>query len=131
MGYYDTTKLPIYAYLHSRHHPDYVIGDDYFQGSFGGSFLNHQWLIAAATPSWTGMPANQHAIVDSNGMPNIVPAVHPGRARPSRPGSDDRVREPRPVTRGLACGDYAVNTIATAPQPYEPGTADAQAPARR
>ena len=25
MGHYDTKKLPIYAYLHQRHHPDYAI----------------------------------------------------------------------------------------------------------
>jgi len=51
-GYYDSTALPIYAYLHQEDHPDYAISDNYFQGAFGGSFLNHQWLIAAATPVW-------------------------------------------------------------------------------
>ena len=30
---------------------DYVIADNFFQAAFGGSFLNHQWLIAAATPA--------------------------------------------------------------------------------
>src|SRR6266852_5353743 len=50
MGYYDTSSLPIYQYLHSPAHPHYAIADDFFQGAFGGSFLNHQWLIAAATP---------------------------------------------------------------------------------
>ena len=54
MGYYDTTTLPIYQYLHAKGHPDYAIVDDFFQGAFGGSFLNHQWLIAAATPTWLG-----------------------------------------------------------------------------
>jgi phospholipase C len=73
MGYYDTRKLPIYTYLHSPGHPHYVIADDFFQAAFGGSFLNHQWLIAAASPAWPGIPAAQHAIVDSNGMPNSYP----------------------------------------------------------
>ena len=50
MGHYDTKKLPIYKYLHQQGHPDYAIADDFFQAAFGGSFLNHQWLIAAATP---------------------------------------------------------------------------------
>ena len=76
MGYYDTKQLPIYAYLHGHDHPDYVIADDFFQGAFGGSFLNHQWLVAAATPTWAGMPATQHALVDSNGMPNNYPLYH-------------------------------------------------------
>ena len=50
MGYYDTRQLPIYRYLHERGHPSYVISDRFFQAAFGGSFLNHQWLIAAASP---------------------------------------------------------------------------------
>src|SRR5262249_10430995 len=44
MGYYDTTKLPIYEYLHKDDAPHYVIADRFFQAAFGGSFLNHQWL---------------------------------------------------------------------------------------
>ena len=51
MGYYDTTALPIYQYLHAEGHPDYAIADNFFQAAFGGSFLNHQWLIAAAAPT--------------------------------------------------------------------------------
>ena len=54
MGHYDTRQLPIYQYLHQRRHPHYAIADDFFQGAFGGSFLNHQWLIAAASPVWAG-----------------------------------------------------------------------------
>jgi phospholipase C len=54
MGVYDTKQLPIYKYLHGnvngKSHPHYAILDNFFQGAFGGSFLNHQWLIAAATP---------------------------------------------------------------------------------
>src|SRR5207248_9569497 len=44
MGYYNTSALPIYTYLHSDGHPHYAIADDFFQSAFGGSFLNHQWL---------------------------------------------------------------------------------------
>src|SRR3954469_24814495 len=69
-GVYDTRKLPIYRYLHGPSHPRYAIADRLFQAAFGGSFLNHQWLIAAATPTWPGAPADQHSIVDANGMPN-------------------------------------------------------------
>src|SRR5262249_50928668 len=48
MGHYDTKTLPIYLYLHQKGHPRYAIADNFFQGAFGGSFLNHQWLVAAA-----------------------------------------------------------------------------------
>ena len=31
MGYYDTSSLPVYKYLHTRRHPAYAIADDFFQ----------------------------------------------------------------------------------------------------
>src|SRR5437867_2734129 len=115
-GYYDARALPIYQYLHQDEHPKYAIADNVFQSAFGGSFLNHQWLIAAATPTWPGMPAGQHAVVDSNGMPNnymLYKATgtvsDPAGTRACPTGTD-----PNP---GLACGDYAVNTIQPTYQP--------------
>ena len=115
-GYYETTALPIYEYLHSKNHPDYAIADAFFQAAFGGSFLNHQWLIAAATPSW---PAAIPSILDSNGMPISYPlyrATGPvsdqagSRVCPA-PGASD----PNP---GLACGKFAVNTVQAPYQPF-------------
>jgi acid phosphatase len=115
-GIYNTQVLPIYTYLHQEDHPNYAIADNFFQAAFGGSFLNHQWLIAAATPPWVGEPATQHAIVDSNGMPNNYPLYKatgpvrdPAGTRACPVGTD-----PNP---GLACGDFAVNTIQP---PYQP-----------
>src|SRR5438094_3926122 len=115
-GYYDTQALPIYQYLHQEDHPKYAIADNFFQSAFGGSFLNHQWLIAARTPDWPGEPDTQHAIVDANGMPNTyalykptVPVRDPAGTRACPTGAD-----PNP---GLACGDRAVNTIQPSSQP--------------
>src|SRR5437868_4027739 len=82
-GFYDTKALPIYQYLHTEDHPSYVIADDFFQGAFGGSFLNHQWLISARAPTFTGAvtdgSANDlHSILDANGFPNATyPFYHP------------------------------------------------------
>ena len=117
MGFYDTRALPIYAYLHSDGHPHYAILDNFFQSAFGGSFLNHQWLIAAATPTWPGGPAVRHSIVDANGMPNNYALYHA-----TGPVSDDRLTVvcPSPVA-GLACGDYAINTIQPTYQPHGGG----------
>ena len=50
MGHYDTKSLPIYQYLHAAGAPNYVIADHFFQAAFGGSFLNHQYLVAARAP---------------------------------------------------------------------------------
>jgi acid phosphatase len=112
-GYYDTRSLPIYAYLHSGGHPHYAIADDFFQSAFGGSFLNHQWLIAAATPVDPGAAATLHSIIDSNGMPTNYPLY-----KATGPMSDQPLTQLCPsVVPGKACGDYAVNTIQP---PYQP-----------
>ncbi len=115
-GYFDTKSLPIYQYLHSGGHPHYAIADDFFQSAFGGSFLNHQWLIAAATPTWPGAPATNHSIVDANGFPNAgYPLYHP-----ATPVRDAQLTQVCPsLVPGLACGDYAVNTIQPAFQPFK------------
>src|SRR3954454_22212810 len=73
MGTYHTRSLPIYRYLHQDGHPRYAIADAFFQGAFGGSFLNHQWLVAAAAPTFPDPPAALRSQVDANGMPASYP----------------------------------------------------------
>jgi phospholipase C len=116
-GYYDTRALPIYQYLHGDDHPSYAIADNFFEAAFGGSFLNHQWLIAATTPSWPGAPAANHSVIDSNGMPKSYPLY-----KPTGPVADNQltVACPSPVA-GRACGEFAVNTIQSTYQPHGGG----------
>src|SRR5438093_10722283 len=87
-GYYDTRALPIYTYLHEDDHPKYAIADNFFQGAFGGSFLNHQWLIAGATPTFPnavrdGSASDLHSVVGPDGFPANTP-LHP-----ATPGTKD------------------------------------------
>jgi len=135
MGQYNTQLLPIYQYLHMAGHPQYAIADKFFQASFGGSFLNHQWLVAAATPVFAGAlndgsSDDRHSVVDANGMPanpplyqsplgaavkdfNLTASCHPAATRPRTP-------------TGVVCGDFAVNTTQPIYQPYFPGTPEAR-----
>src|SRR3954463_13209912 len=69
MGVYYRKQLPISKYLHGAKHPHYAIADNFFQAAFGGSFLNHQYLIAARAPEDPNAPANQHSLLDANGFP--------------------------------------------------------------
>jgi acid phosphatase len=64
LGHFDTEQLPLFPY--AREH---TLCDNYFTGAWGGSMLNHIWLIAAMTPLWPGAPADLIAqpIVDSGG----------------------------------------------------------------
>jgi len=143
MGVYKTQELPIYQYLHKPGHPQYAISDKFFQAAFGGSFLNHQWLAAAATPVFAGAlndgSANdRHSVVDVNGMPINYPLYtsplgpNGGTSNPSGPRDGQLTAScnppaPRPATPGnVVCGDFAVNTTQPWFQPYAPGTADAR-----
>jgi phospholipase C len=63
MSYYDATELPI-----GKLAQEYVLADNFFHAAFGGSFLNHLWLICACTPRWPEAPAAMRAQVDANGM---------------------------------------------------------------
>jgi phospholipase C len=119
MGYYDTTALPIYTYLHQNGAPNYVIADHFFQGAFGGSFLNHQYLIAAAALPWPAATATQHSLLDANGFPNATYPLYV----PTTTVRDAAATQACGLTTtvaGFACGDLAVNTV----QPwYQPTSA--------
>ena len=133
MGVYDTRALPIYRYLHQPGHPRYAIADNFFQAAFGGSFLNHQWLIAAGNPVFPkavndGGANDLHSVVDANAMPTSYPLY----ASPATTGLKDTqltasCNPPAtalPTPPRVLCGDYAVNTIQPPYQPFAPGTAD-------
>lgn len=47
MGYYAQSQYSLRLWDVAR---EFVLCDNFFQGAFGGSFLNHQYLIAATAP---------------------------------------------------------------------------------
>ncbi|MDP9239915.1 MAG: phosphoesterase [Actinomycetota bacterium] len=114
MGQYDTKALPIYRYLHGKHAPNYVIADHFFQGAYGGSYLNHQWLISATAPQWPTAPATEHAVLDSNGFPRTAPA-YPLYVTPQPATTHDGTvtQECGLATTipGRACGNNTINTL--------------------
>jgi phospholipase C len=136
MGHYDTAALPIYQYLHAPNHPPYVLTDHFFQGAFGGSFLNHQYLIAGRAPHYdTGSAANPPAgfnsALDPNGFPTDKNPLY--QPVPMSKYNDGVLTAPclvgRPGVNGLpvditdrACGNYAVNTVQPSWQPAGSGS---------
>ncbi len=52
-GYYTTAMLPLLPFAQK-----YVLCDNFYHSAFGGSFLNHMWLIAAASPVFPGAPSS-------------------------------------------------------------------------
>jgi len=68
MGYYQAGDvLPLWSVAKR-----YVLADRFFQGAFGGSFLNHFWLICACTPIYTegarGQARHLVAAVEEDGV---------------------------------------------------------------
>jgi phospholipase C len=93
MSYYDATNMPLGRLAHR-----YVLADNFFHAAFGGSFLNHFWLICSCTPVWHDAPAALRAQVDATGL-----MVKDGAVTPD---------------------GYAVNTAFTVNQPHPAGVTD-------
>ena len=68
MGSYDGSALPLWSWAR-----DYVLADHFFMGAFGGSYLNHFWLICACTPVDTDAPPALRAQIDARGWLRTKP----------------------------------------------------------
>lgn len=70
MGYYDGSPMKLWKLAQQ-----YTLADNYFQGAFGGSFLNHFWLVCACTPVWANPPPGAVSSVDGSGTRLNIAAV--------------------------------------------------------
>jgi len=102
MSYFDATSLPEGLLAQQ-----YTMADNLFHSAFGGSFLNHQFLIAAQAPVYPNAPAGLQATLDSAGQLALNATtgkiVHDGNVTPIG-GSFFSVK-------GTFDKNYAVNTI--------------------
>jgi phospholipase C len=108
MGHYDGSKLPLWNVAEK-----YVLADNFFQGAFGGSFLNHFQLVCACIPVYPN--------ADKGPAKAIIAAVEPnGTSLTLAPNSPKSALEgpPKFVNNGQISPDlYAVNTMQP---PYQP-----------
>jgi phospholipase C len=74
MSYYDATNWPM-----GRLAQQFTLADNFFHAAFGGSFLNHMYLVCACAPVWRDAPADQRAQLDAAGF-----LVRDGRVTPDR-----------------------------------------------
>ena len=63
LSYYDATDLP-----EGRLAQQYTMADRFFHAAFGGSFINHFWLVCACTPVWPNAPAGDVVELDAQGF---------------------------------------------------------------
>jgi acid phosphatase len=102
MGYFDGSKMKMWKWAR-----EYTLADHFFMGAFGGSYLNHQWLVCACTPMDPNAPAAVRAQLEADGKL---------KKKPASPKSV--MQGPVEVFDGRASPDgYLVNT---SQPPYQP-----------
>ena len=103
MSYFDATNLP-----EGKLAQQYTMCDNFFHAAFGGSFLNHQFLVAAAAPVYPNAPGSLQATLANDGQLALDPTtgkiVHDGTITP--------IGGPSFAVRGATFDkNYAINTI--------------------
>lgn len=80
MGYYDGSQFEMWKWAQR-----FTLADNFFQAAFGGSFLNHQWLICACTPRFEDAPEGMRPKLDAQGrlvLDDHSPSAKSGAMRP-------------------------------------------------
>jgi acid phosphatase len=129
MGHFDYSRSKLYKLARQ-----YVLADNFFQGAFGGSFLNHQYLVCACAPEYpnadkvAAKPSITVLKTDANGK--YLPMLAPGaQMPPSALDGPPVFARSGNITPVNYFGDgkyYAVNTMQPAYQPS--GNAPSAAP---
>jgi acid phosphatase len=103
MGYFDGSGMKLWKWAR-----EYTLADHFFMAAYGGSFLNHFWLVCACTPRDPGVAVAQRAQLDERG--NL-------KRKPTSPGSV--LQGPVEVFDGRVTpeGGYLVNT---SQPPFQP-----------
>jgi acid phosphatase len=120
MGNFDYSGSALYKLAQQ-----YVLADNFFQGAFGGSFLNHQYLICACAPEYpnadTAAAKPTIAVLDTDAAGKYLARLTPSATSPASAmdGAPSFVRSGN-ITPANYFGDnkfYAVNTMQP---PYQP-----------
>jgi acid phosphatase len=130
MGHYDYSQSVLYSLA-----KEFVLADNFFQGAFGGSFLNHQYLICACAPVYpnadTAAAKPSIAILDTDAVGHFLPRLKPAAdAKPSALDQSPKFANTGNIAPVNYFGDgkfHAVNTMQPAYQPSgnKPAPADA------
>jgi acid phosphatase len=120
MGYYDSSQSALYGLA-----KEFVLADNFFQGAFGGSFLNHQYLICACAPVYPNAdtaPAKPSiAVLDKDAAGQYAARLKQSSdAKASALDAAPKFVKSGNITPANYFGDgryYAVNTMQPAYQP--------------
>ena len=106
MGYFDGSNTEDVEWA-----KQYTLADNFFMAAFGGSYLNHLWLICACTPIFKNAPAvdARASWIDDGKL----------KRKPDSPSAKDGAVQTYPGGLGgqVTPDGYAVNTMQP---PYQP-----------
>ena len=126
MGHFDYSASPLYKLAQQ-----YTLADNFFQGAFGGSFLNHQYLICACAPEYPNADtATAHPtfnVVATNTDGSFTTSLVPSGTSPASVMTGKPVLQSGNITPANYFGDgkfYAVNTMQPPFQPSGNAPAD-------
>ena len=112
MGYYSETEKNLGLWQVAR---QYTLCDNFFMAAFGGSYLNHQFLVSGRCPVYpdaANSPAKRKIAVLSDGPTGHTLALDPKSPKSAMEG------RPHYANDGAITPDgFAVNTMAP---PYQP-----------
>ncbi|MEO7056965.1 MAG: acid phosphatase [Caldimonas sp.] len=116
MGYYDGSSMKLWALARQ-----YVLADNFFMGAFGGSYLNHQYLICACVPIYPDVdnsPAKDSITpIETDAQGHFVRMVPAAEMPVSALIGPPRYKRDAPLTRGRDGVAYTVNTMQPSYQP--------------
>jgi len=119
MGYFDGSQMQLWKVAQQ-----YTLADNFFQGAFGGSFLNHQYLVCACAPLYPNADADTSpakasiAAIDVDANGNFVKLTAAANSPASVLNGAPVYKNDSALTPKDASGMfYAVNTMQP---PYQP-----------
>ena len=104
MGHYDGSQFRLWQWAR-----EYTLADNFFMGAFGGSYLNHQYLVCACAPRFDNSPPYMRVQLDANGKL---------QKRPGSPSANSGALQMVSRSGGQVTPDgFSINTTQPAYQP--------------
>ncbi len=124
MGYYDGSAMKLWNIA-----KQYTLADNFFMGAFGGSFLNHQYLVCACAPEYPNadaagsVAASTISVLDKDASGNLLPSLTQSATSPvsAISGPPTFVNSNTLTPRNYA-GDGKIYAVNTMQPPYQPSS---------
>ncbi|HMC15077.1 MAG TPA: acid phosphatase [Albitalea sp.] len=104
MGYYDGAPFRLWQWAR-----EFTLADRFFMGAFGGSYLNHHYLVCACAPMHADAPPSMRAQLDADGRLT---------KRPGSPSANDGAVQVVSSGGGQVAPDGT--SVNTTQPPYQP-----------